>query len=157
MRTVYSLHIEICYYHISRRTLNSSFISGRLSASSLITWVPPMAFSLSLSCVNSGLLKGRNNEEVHDSRKFQHTKKNSVSVTLGQKTPLFHSQVDGFERLGLNGWFFWKHLIYLSSPVSDDIDGAYSLCSSNLDYSLPNSTVGCILDHRITCKDRRWS
>lgn len=37
------------------QTLNSSFISGRLSVSSLITCVAPMSFSRSLSCVNSGL------------------------------------------------------------------------------------------------------
>lgn len=68
---------------LEAQTLNSSFISGRLSASSLITWLAPMAFSLLLSCENSGLWKGRHNEEVHYSHIF-YTKK-TLSDTLGQK------------------------------------------------------------------------
>lgn len=47
------------------------------------------------------------------------------------------------------------NLIWWRSPVSDNVDSVYSLCGSNLYYSLPDSTVGCILDHRITCKDSR--
>lgn len=45
-------------------TLNSSLISGLLRASSLNTWLAPMNFSLSLSCVKLGLSKGKHNEEV---------------------------------------------------------------------------------------------
>lgn len=35
-------------------------------------------------------------------------------------------------------------------PVSDDIDCVYSSCCSNLYDSLAYSTVGCILDHRVS-------
>lgn len=40
-------------------------------------------------------------------------------------------------------------MFYLDLPVSDNIDGFYSSCSSDLYDSLPNAAVGCILDHRV--------
>lgn len=58
----FSLHVSVSLSPDSQ-TLNSSFISGRLSASSLITCVAPMALSRSLTCVKSDLWKGRQEDQ----------------------------------------------------------------------------------------------
>lgn len=47
------------------------------------------------------------------------------------------------------------NLLGLDVPVSHNIDRFNSLCCSDLYYSLSNSTVGCVLDHRITWKTKK--
>ena len=43
------------------------------------------------------------------------------------------------------------------SPVSDDVDGGYPPCCSQLDHTLPHTTVGTILNDAVTWnKCTRW-